>query len=182
MGVEANAYFGGETNFVGNYWHKIIVDYREGKMSILAFLEKYPENYKKHKDLWDIIVALWTYMGTPNNSAEYTEKTAVLCEQFGEIFPINFPESSLSRKIHSLSYVFPKFIRTQNICHKMLKLEQAGERLHSQLNAIEQRFYNVKNKALQFWYILLEYENMLNCNLEYFKVKKKKNQTQLTKD
>ena len=56
----------------------------------------------------------------------------------------------------------------------MLKLEQAGERLHSQLNAIEQRFYNVKNKALQFWYILLEYENMLNCNLEYFKVKKKK--------
>ena len=56
----------------------------------------------------------------------------------------------------------------------MLKLEQAGERLHSQLNAIERRFYNVKNKALQFWYILLEYENMLNCNLEYFKVKKKK--------
>ena len=55
----------------------------------------------------------------------------------------------------------------------MLKLEQAGERLHSQLNAIERRFYNVKNKALQFWYILLEYENMLNCNFDYFKVKKK---------
>ncbi len=42
-------------------------------------------------------------------------------------------------KIHTLSFVFPKFIREQNICYKMMQLEQGGERLHAILNRIEKK-------------------------------------------
>ena len=56
----------------------------------------------------------------------------------------------------------------------MLKLEQAGERLHSQLNVIERRLHNVKDKALKYWYLLLEYENSLNCNMDYLFQSKQK--------
>ncbi len=53
------------------------------------------------------------------------------------------------------------------LCHKMLRLEQAGEGLQAQLNTIESRLYNIKNKALKFCYLPLEYENLIKCNLDY---------------
>ena len=138
LGVEANAYFGGEVSLVGNYWHKILVDFREKKKSLMTFLEPYPDLYKLHDEAWEKISAIEKFMATPNPSPEYAEEAAKMCEEFGEIFPMNFPEKSLTKKIHTLVYVMPKYIREQNICHLMLKLEQAGEKLHNILNTIGQ--------------------------------------------
>jgi hypothetical protein len=53
LGVEANAYFGGETNLVGNYWQIILNDYRDGHKFVLAFLESHPELYRIHDKLWE---------------------------------------------------------------------------------------------------------------------------------
>ena len=69
--------------------------------------------------------------------------------------------------------VFPNFIRQQNICYKMLKLEQEGERLHHVLKMIEKKYLNVKNKPLRYFYLIKDYENMLKCDMSIFDVPNK---------
>ena len=168
LGVEPNAFFGGEVDLVGNYWHKILVDYREGKKSVLAFLENNVELYKKHDEVWEIISKIDKFFSTPSPSPDEAEKGATLCEEFGETFPVNFPERQITTKIHTLSFVFPKFIREQNICYKMLQLEQGGERLHAILNRIEKKLENISNPSTRYWLLLKEYENLRRSDLSIF--------------
>ena len=68
-----------------------------------------------------------------------------------------------------LIFVFPKFIREQNLCYKMLKLEQAGEKVHSILNDLERLLSGIKNKETRYFILLKEYENLLRCDLKNFK-------------
>ena len=171
--MHPEAYFGGEVELVGNMWHKILVDFREGNNSLLTFLEGKEEQYKKHLKIWNIIVDIDSFFSTPSPTKEQAEKGAQLCESFGEFYPVFFPENNLTRKMHSLSYVFPRFIREQNICYKMLKLEQEGERLHHVLNEIERRYENIKNKPLRYFYMLLEYENFKKCDMSIFNIKRR---------
>ena len=47
---------------------------------------------------------------------------------------------SLNRKIHTLGFTVPDIMRsdkTENICYKYLKLEQAGERVLNIWNALK---------------------------------------------
>ena len=96
-----------------------------------------------------------------------------LCESFGEVFPVNFPTSNITRKMHSLAVVFPKYIREQNIVYKMLKLEQAGEALHKELNDLERSLINIRNKSFRYYHLLKAYYNKLNLPMDVFKIKKR---------
>ena len=172
MNVHPEAYFGGEVELVGNMWHKILVDFREGNNSLLTFLEGKEEQHKKHLKIWNIIVDIDSFFSTPSPTQEQAENGAQPGE-FGEFYPVYFPEKNLTRKMHSLSYVFPRFIREQNICYKMLKLEQEGERLHHVLNEIERRYENIKKQPLRYFYMLLEYENLEKCDMSIFLIKRR---------
>ena len=70
LGVEANAWFGGETDLVGNYWHKILTDFIEGRKTILDFLKDKSAELKKHEPLWDIISQMAIFFSTPNPSVK----------------------------------------------------------------------------------------------------------------
>ena len=75
--------------------------------------------------------------------------------------------------MHSLSVVFPKYIREQNIVYKMLKLEQAGEALHKELNDLERSLLNMRNKPFRYYHLLKAYYNKLNLPMDVFKIKKR---------
>ena len=48
-------------------------------------------------------------------------------------FPILFPNQNITRKMHILSFVLPNLIEndtSDNMTHKYLKVEQAGERFY----------------------------------------------------
>ena len=173
MNVHPEAYFGGEVELVGNMRHKILVDFREGNNSLLTFLEGKEEKHKKHLKIWNIIVNIDSFFSTPSPTQKQAKNGAQLCESFGEFYPVYFPKNNLTRKMHSLSYVFPRFIREQNICYKMLKLEQEGERLHHVLNEIERRYENIKKQPLRYFYMLLEYENFKKCDMSIFLIKRR---------
>ena len=88
------------------------------------------------------------------------------CSQFTKKFPIYFPSSNITRKMHLTSdFVLPKMIKedkTANICYKFLKVEQAGERLHQIWNLLNRtRFFSVRNGKSQLLYAFMEYENLL---------------------
>ena len=85
LDVEANAWFGGETDLVGNYWHKIVTDFIEGRKTILDFLKDKSAELKKHEPLWDIISQIVIF-STPNASVKAVEADAILCEKFGNLF------------------------------------------------------------------------------------------------
>ena len=55
----------------------------------------------------------------------------------------------------------------------MMKLEQAGEKLHATLNNIERRLEKIKNKAQRYWCLLREYENFIICDLTDFSLQKR---------
>ena len=55
--------------------------------------------------------------------------------------------------------------KSNNILYKILKVEQAGERLHQKCNMLDQTwFFAVRNGCDKLLYTLIEYENNL-----YFK-------------
>ena len=67
--------------------------------------------------------------------------------------------------MHITGFVIPKHIRedkTDNIFFKILKVEQAGERLHQKWNMLTQtRFFAVRNGCEKLLYTFMEYENNL---------------------
>ena len=114
-----------------------------------------------------------TFFSTPSPVQSVAEEAADVCESWGDYFPVHFSKKNITRKMNSLIMVFPNFIRQQNICYKMLKLEQEGERLHHVLKMIEKKYLNVKNKPLRYFYLIKDYENMLKCDMSIFDVPNK---------
>ena len=88
-------------------------------------------------------------------------------------YPVNFPFHYITRKMHVLSCVMPKFVR-QGTTYKFLKIEQKAENLHCVFNNIERRFLYQKNKAKRYFLMLKEYENMLKKDNTLFEKKTRK--------
>ena len=86
-------------------------------------------------------------------------------------YPVNFPFHNITRKMHVLSCVMPKFVR-QGTVYKFLKIEQKAENLHCVFNNLERRFLYQKNKAKRYFLMLKEYKNMLKKDNTLFEKKK----------
>ena len=59
-------------------------------------------------------------------------------------------------------------LERKNMCSKMMKVEQASEKLHATLNNIERRLEKIKNKVQRYWCLLQEYKNLILCDLSGF--------------
>ena len=58
--------------------------------------------------------------------------------------------------------LLPRFIREKKgLMNKILRLEQEGERLHSEYNNIENSYKSIYNRATRFWLMIENYENKL---------------------
>ena len=83
------------------------------------------------------VACCYKYFSTPKTNKSEKEEAAKVSASFTKKFPIYFPSASITHKMHLLGFVFPKVIRndtTDNILYKILKVEQAGERLHQKWN------------------------------------------------
>ena len=77
------------------------------------------------------------------------------------LFPIFFPRN-ITRKIIEYSLVMPRYIREKRgLMNKILRLEQEGERLHSEYNTIEGSYKCIFNKATRYYLMIEQYENKL---------------------
>ena len=103
-----------------------------------------------------------------NPKQEDLETGAAQCELFCEIFPMKFPNHTISRKMHVLSCVVPHYVR-QGVVFRYLKIEQKTENLHAIYNELERQFANVRNIAHRYFLMLKAYENKLKTDMSAFK-------------
>ena len=147
--------------------HKVYKNFLNGESKLIdVFKEDHPELHKQFHELWMILSKNHQFFSKPFATKEEKIEAADNCSQFTKKFPIYFPSSSITRKMHLMSdFVLPKMIladKTANICYKFLKVEQAGERLHQIWNLLNRtRFFSVRNGKSQLLYAFMEYENLL---------------------
>ena len=128
-------------------------------MGFLNCLNDRPAIKKKYEKIWTILSLSKKGFSRKNATKDQLEETANTCEKFTEVFPVLFPTTHITRKMHVLSIVAPMQIREQGCVYKMLKIEQAGEVLHKTLNALDLQFGNEKDKSKRYFQMLRELEN-----------------------
>ena len=109
------------------------------------------EKAKKNCELCD-------YVGNSKNLYQHRinahDQKQLCCKNCEKLFPIYFPNQSITRKIHTLGFTIPDLIRSdksENICFKYLKLEQAGERVHNIWNTLKRsRFFAIKDSKINY--------------------------------
>ena len=62
-----------------------------------------------------------------------------------------------------MSLVMPKFIRDEKpgFIHKILCLEQEGERQHAEMNSLEDKNKKTMQKGVRYWQMLRDKENKM---------------------
>ena len=62
----------------------------------------------------------------------------------------------------SLSLVFPTIIRERgSLVNKILRLEQAGEAMHKELNTLENSLKNIPDKEKRYFTLIQKHENKI---------------------
>ena len=150
--------------------HKSYAAFLRGDTTLIdGFKESNTELFDKLHDLWMILSKNHKYFSTPKTSKHEKEEAAKVCESFTQKYPIYFPTASITHKMHILRFMLPEVIRndeTDNIMYKILKVEQAGERIHQKWNMLDQtRFFAVRNGCDKLLYTFLEYEHNVYLKL-----------------
>ena len=105
-----------------------------------------------------------------NASKEDLEIGAKKCEKFGELYPVYFPDQTITRKQHVYCVVFPKYIREGKV-YRYLKIEHAGENIHAKYNRLEKKHNNQKDRGRRFFLIIRDLVNENRCDRRNFKKK-----------
>ena len=104
----------------------------------------------KHKRIYTILANVNKTISTKNATQDELEEGARNCEMFGEIYPVLFPEETITRKQHVFTWVFPKSIREGSV-YMTMKIEQAGENIHAKFNKLESKYKSQKNRGKRFF-------------------------------
>ena len=88
-------------------------------------------------------------------------------ESWGIVFPVEFPEKNLTRKMVNMCLVTPTLIRKNplGMINKILRLEQEGEHIHQVMNVKERR---KKNDFERFWKMLVDWEDSIYSDYSDF--------------
>ena len=118
------------------------------------------------------LATIYKAISTKNAPKELLENGAKECVEYGHEFPMIFPNETISRKQHVVSFVLPKYILA-GTCYKMMKIEQKMENLHAEYNLLENKRKNEKNRAKRFFSRIKAHENKIKCSRERFNKKLK---------
>ena len=86
-------------------------------------------------------------------------------DRFGELYPVLFPDQTISRKQHVIIFVLPKFL-LKGTCYKFMKIEQMCEYLHCLYNSLENTRRTQKNRGLRFLQCIRAHENKMSTDRE----------------
>ena len=65
---------------------------------------------------------------------------------------------NMTRKMHTLSFTCPRFIRSSDDYFKIYKVEQKGESMHHIFNQLDIQFANIRDKPHKLFLMIKEYE------------------------
>ena len=90
-----------------------------------------------------------------------------ICERWGKNWIKDFPHLNITPKGHDLIFVLPEFLKRNRSFHMFYKLEERGESIHAELNAIQRRIWCIKNPEKRLWAYIQRYElkNLLDITI-----------------
>ena len=91
----------------------------------------------------------------------------------GEHMPNLFPQMNVTPKAHNLIWVMPRILKEFKSYFMFYKMEQAGEKIHSELNAIERQIWSIRNPQDRLWKYVERYELRNSLDLSIVKPVKK---------
>ena len=154
-------------------WDTVDLVYKDIEADKFTFLEAIKDKqeiYMKHKEIYTILANVNKAISKKNASQVELEEGAKNCEVFGELFPVLFPQESITRKQHVLTFVFPKYIRDGSV-YMTLKIEHAGENIHAQYNRLENKHKSQKNRGKRFFYAIRDFYDENHVDRTKFKKK-----------
>ena len=91
---------------------------------MLECFEEMPDLYTKYLKQWTILTNCDTGFSKPNPTPQETEELATACENFCKVFPKNFTNKSMTRKMDVLSLTIPEIIQDKKSLFLYLKVEE----------------------------------------------------------
>merc|ERR1719186_1607520 len=125
------------------------------EVCITKCFENDPITRNKVNKLWENVAKVDTFKKIREPTDEQCNEAASVCEEWCKMYPVYFPNKGLTRKMTDWSLVLPKFIREKkDLCNKMFRLEQEGERLHKEFNGLERSQKQTLFKAKRYFDML----------------------------
>ena len=72
--------------------------------------------------------------------------------------PNAFPQLNVTPKAHDLVWVLPRIMKEFKSFFMFYKIEQAGERIHSEMNQIQRQIWAIRNGHDRLWKYVYRYE------------------------
>ena len=89
------------------------------------------------------------------------------------IVPNLFPQMNVTPKAHNLIWVMPRILKEFKSYFMFYKMEQAGGKIHSELNSIERQIWSIRNPQDRLWKFIERYELRNSLDLSIVKPVKK---------
>ena len=127
MGVIRQSYHGNV--FVGNHCKKILQNFH----LLTEVVRDQEEMFNNFNEIFTIFRDIQRLMSANRFlTFDEIEKLNDLCINFGNRFPVLFPNRNLTRKMHELIFTVPRFVRKFKTLGKLS--EEEGESLHAAVN------------------------------------------------
>ena len=151
-------YHGGD--FEGKAIQDMLDCSRDRSFEIFECISDKPETFENFKKALKILQQVSDIFKTAR--ADFTDeeiaKIEQLCHMWGEHMPNAFPQLNVTPKSHDLVWVLPKILREFKSFFMFYKIEQAGERIHSELNQIQRQIWAIRNGHDRLWKYVYRYE------------------------
>ena len=192
LNTEQQSYHGGALN--GKDCEKVLMDAESAKTSVkdsiilICIADALPGRAKNYLELFQILANVWRALRQPPAGTgmvpgdglfddEDVANITSYCTSWGKRLPLLFPERSITRKGHVLSFHIPEYIRKYRSFHLYYKLEQQGESLHATMNRLMRRFLPISPTEERMWKIIEEFERMNGIDSETIKPNKNSSKT-----
>ena len=160
-------YHGGDMQ--GKQVQKLLDDARDESFEILDCVKDKENIYQKYSAALTCLADVSDALKTKGHDFddEGVEMVKQMCEEWGQIWPMLFPDRNLTPKGHILSFVFPRIIEEHRTFFRFYKVEEKGESIHAIMNDINRKCWVIKNKEARLWKIIERYElrNVTNVNI-----------------
>ena len=166
-------YHGGD--FEGKSIQDMLECSRNKSFEILACISDKHDTHESFKKALRILQQVSDLFKTPREDFHDDEiiKIERLCQMWGEHMPNLFPQMNVTPKAHNLIWVMPRILKEFKSYFMFYKMEQAGEKIHSELNAIERQIWSIRNPQDRLWKYIERYELRNSLDLSIVKPVKK---------
>lgn len=148
---------------------------RNKSFEILACISDKHDTHESFKKALRILQQVSDLFKTPREDFHDDEiiKIERLCQMWGEHMPNLFPQMNVTPKAHNLIWVMPRILKEFKSYFMFYKMEQAGEKIHSELNSIERQIWSIRNPQDRLWKYIERYELRNSLDLSIVKPVKK---------